>query len=359
MEIAIRLPGGTWELRPTQPYEREAQLQELLGAHPHLIPLHQLGDEVLAPRVALREVPLRPAGSLDLLAVDEAGNLTLVECKLDANVESKRTVIGQIVEYASALWRMAYDDLDRLVSERAGSSLAKLMELALADDDDWSPQDFREAVERHLKAGDFRLVVAVDQVNDRLRSMVEYLNEAGPSAMKLHLLEMRYFTSGETQVLIPQLHGSSPPTVSRRGRVNARMDGDAFLTGCDDHGRSFFSALLSASEAADIGIEWLRTGFRLKPEGASVTILRGHPASVARGQRLVFLVSKWKERLPHDVLEMMMQKLSELPDAAQRFQNKKVVLNSIDDRFGPKQARLIVETLVEVSKALRAEDSDH
>lgn len=88
-------------------------------------------------------------------------------------------------------------------------------------------------------------------------------------------------------------------------------------------------------------------------------ILRGHPASVVSGQRLVFPVSKWKERLPHGVLEIMTEKLSALPDAAQRFQNKKVVLNAIDDRFGAKQARLIVEALVEASQALRVEDSDH
>ncbi|MGH3641706.1 MAG: hypothetical protein ACREJT_04550 [Myxococcota bacterium] len=104
MEIAIRRAGGSWELRPTQPYEREAQLQELLATQPNLIPLHQLGDQVLVPRVAVRELPLRPAGVLDVLAADEAGGLTLVECKLDANVESKRTVIGQVFEYASALW---------------------------------------------------------------------------------------------------------------------------------------------------------------------------------------------------------------------------------------------------------------
>lgn len=355
MEIAIRLPGGNWELRPTQPYEGETQLQELLRAHPHLVPLHQLGDEILGPRIAVRELPLRPAGTLDVLAVDEAGGLTLIECKLDKNAESKRTVLGQIVEYASALWRMPYDDLDVLVSGRAGRSLTELMEAALGDDDEWSPEDFRESVDRNLKAGDFRLIVAVDQVNDRLRLMVEYLNEAGPSAMKVHLLEMRYFTSGETQVLIPQLHGSTP-TVSRRERTSQKMTRDAFLAGCNEQGRPFFSALLSALDNAGIPIEWLRTGFRIKFQGAP-TFFRGHPAIATKGQRLVFLASKWKERLPQAVGHSIVRKLSALPDAAQRFENAKVVLNSIDDRFGAEQVCLIVESLVEVSKALREEDS--
>lgn len=54
----------------------------------------------------------------------------------------------------------------------------------------------------------------------------------------------------------------------------------------------------------------------------------------------------------------MTEKLSALPDAAQRFQNKKVVLNAIDDRFGAKQARLIVEALADASQAICTEDSD-
>jgi len=353
MEIAIRRAGSKWELRATEPYDREKQLQELLGDQPDLIPLHHLGDQVLNPCVAVRELPLRPAGMLDLLAVDEAGNLTLVECKLDANAESKRTVVAQVVEYASALWRMEYDDLDLLVRERSGSSLADLVRAKVGDDDEWAAEDFRTGVERHLKAGDFRLIVAVDQVNDRLRAMIEYLNEAGPSAMSLHLLEVRRFVSGETEVLIPQLHGSAPTTPMRAG-TGQKTNRDSFLAGCDEYGRNFFSALFSAADASGVMVDWGDVGFTLAlyDGDARVPVLRGYPAASAKGQRLVLQVVLWKERLPQQIAELLEYRLSELPGAPGRFENKKLVLKPIDGRFRVDHARVIVETLTEASRVL-------
>lgn len=355
MEIAIRRSGQPWQLRPTQPYEREAQLQELLGAQPNLIPLHQLGDQVLAPRVAVRELPLRPAGTLDLLAVDEAGGLTLVECKLDANVESKRTVIGQVLEYASALWRMEYNDLDALVRNRTDRALGDLMEAALTDDDlEWSPEDFRTGVERHLKAGDFRLIVAVDQVNDRLRAIVEYLNGAGSSAMRLHLLEVRYFVSGDTEVLIPQLHGEAPtPT---RAVTTSKNNREAFLAGGDEVGRRFFSAVLAGVEAIGVQPEWSAVAFTIAVivHDRRVPVLRGYPAAAARGQRLTLLPGSWRAALPPQVAQDLERRLAALPGMHTQVSASKIPV-PVDRRFGEPQARIIVEAITELVNALEAE----
>lgn len=352
MEIAIRRAGGAWQLRPTQPYEREGQLQELLGGQPNLIPLHQLGDQVLTPRVAIRELPLRPAGTLDLLAVDEAGGLTLVECKLDANVESKRTVIGQVLEYASALWRMEYDHLDAVVCNRTDRSLADLMDAALTrDDPEFSPEDFRAGVERHLKAGDFRLTVAVDQVNDRLRAIVEYLNNAGPSSMSLHLLEVRYFVSGDSEVLIPQLHGEvSLPT---RTVATGKNDREAFLAGCDDAGRRFFSAILAGIEAIGLRPDSAAVAFTIAvtADDHRVPILRGYPAAAARGQRLTLLPGLWRAALPAGAVQRLERQLAVLPGMPSEVSASKIPI-PVDGRFHEVQAKAIVEAVTELVNAL-------
>lgn len=356
MEIAIRRAGGAWQLRPTQPYEREAQLQELLGAQPNLIPLHQLGDQVLAPRVAVRELPLRPAGTLDLLGVDEGGGLTLVECKLDANVESKRTVIGQVFEYASALWRMEYDYLDALVRNRTSRGLADLVEAAVGDDSEWSPEDFRTAVERHLKAGDFRLIVAVDQVNDRLRAIVEYLNNTGPSGMSLHLLEARYFVSGDTEVLIPQLHGETPaPT---RVVTTGRNNREAFLAGCDDGGRRFFSAVLAGVEAIGVQPDWAAVAFTIAVtiDNRRVPVLRGYPAAAARGQRLTLLRGSWRASLSAVIAQRLEQRLGALPGMPAELPASKIPI-PVDGRFGDVQAKLIVDAVAELVQRLENEQA--
>ena len=81
----------------------EEALQKLLEENPNLIPGKQIApSSELPPKFALlrREMPLS-GWSLDHLFVDQYGVPTLVEAKLIQNPESRREVIGQIIEYAA------------------------------------------------------------------------------------------------------------------------------------------------------------------------------------------------------------------------------------------------------------------
>jgi hypothetical protein len=81
----------------------EDALQRLLEKHPEVIPGKQIvSPDQDPPRFFLlrREMPVS-GWSLDHLFVDQNGILTLVEAKLFQNPESRRDVIGQIVEYAA------------------------------------------------------------------------------------------------------------------------------------------------------------------------------------------------------------------------------------------------------------------
>jgi hypothetical protein len=82
------------------PVKAEKELQELLAESPSLIPADDIRDGFSPLVVAVREFGLPGSGNTDLLAFSSAGEITIVECKLAANAEIKRTVIGQILEYA-------------------------------------------------------------------------------------------------------------------------------------------------------------------------------------------------------------------------------------------------------------------
>ncbi|MBC8417198.1 MAG: hypothetical protein H8E10_01220 [Desulfobacterales bacterium] len=81
----------------------EDALQTLFEKYPQLIPGRQIdpGSED-PPRFILlrREMPVG-GWALDHLFADQRGVLTLVETKLIENPESRREVIGQIIEYAA------------------------------------------------------------------------------------------------------------------------------------------------------------------------------------------------------------------------------------------------------------------
>ena len=223
--------SNAWQHAEEAPFRNEAQLQELLYEDPSLIPFEDLGEGVVAPRVFVREAGLPGSGSTDLIGVDDAGSITVIECKLATNPEQKRKVVGQVLEYAAFLWRMEYDGFERLFEkECAASNAAGLAELvAPVDDAEWSEAEFRGNVESTLKNGDFCLVIAVDSLNDELQRIIEYLNRRQQEATTVCAVEVGYFTGDGFEALSPRILG--PKTGDKKGTgANEKWDEARFFT---------------------------------------------------------------------------------------------------------------------------------
>ena len=195
----------------------EAELQTLLAETPSLIPVDDIRDGFSPLVAAVRECGLPGSGNTDLLSFSAAGEITIVECKLAANADSKRKVIGQILEYAAHLWQMTYDELDNRVQKIEGKPLARLIEEAVSAD--WDEEAFRNGIKQSLETGSFALIVVVDRMNEELRRIIRYVNACGgQSAFSLHALEIERFAEQGVEILVPRLHGESvkappPPPV--------------------------------------------------------------------------------------------------------------------------------------------------
>src|SRR4051794_25502430 len=101
--MLIRHNGGDWHEPVMTAYENEATLQKLLADTPRLLPGAQTG-----PALVVSELHVL-AGYIDMVAISLEGEITLVECKLRANSEIRRHIVGQVFAYASSLWRCSYD----------------------------------------------------------------------------------------------------------------------------------------------------------------------------------------------------------------------------------------------------------
>jgi hypothetical protein len=138
--------------------EKERELRNRIWESPSLLP----GFD--APAAAAKEVPVRRAGSADVVVVDAEGKIAIVECKRAANPECRRWVIGQVLEYAAGLWKLEYEDFERLLAAR-GTALTK----PFKDVPGWDGENFRSAVSRNLGAGAFQLIIAVDEMTESLK----------------------------------------------------------------------------------------------------------------------------------------------------------------------------------------------
>jgi len=203
-----------WEEVPSAVYTNEAELQELLAASPSLVPLPDVRGGQAELLVAVKEFGLPGSGAADIVAFSERGDIAVVECKLEANQQAKREVVGQILEYGAYLWNTSYEELDRRVKSATGRSLAELMHQEVGEKE-WSEEDFRASVTDSLAKGRFLLIVAVDAINDELQRIIRYVNAVGEAAFSLHALELRRFKKDKADILVPHLYGQgegpSPP----------------------------------------------------------------------------------------------------------------------------------------------------
>jgi len=202
-------------------FTEEGKLQDYLEKYPSLIPLSEIVEGASDLLCIGREVSV-PSGAVDLLFIDKDGLLTIVETKLVKNPGIRREVIGQIIEYASYISQWTVDDVYRIANEYGKSNLDEVMGNM--------GEDFRSNIERNLRNGKMRLIIAVDELIEPLRATVTFLNSY--SNFDILLLQISSFEESKSRkVLIPLLFGYTPPT-SKQGGGSRKIDEKTFLDRC-------------------------------------------------------------------------------------------------------------------------------
>ena len=200
----------------------EDALQKLLEEHPELLPGTQIGsDPDDPPRFALlrREMPVGGSWSLDHLYVDQFGILTLVETKLYQNAESRRSVVGQIIEYASnaqvswgngnlkdktdEYWSRKNLETSEMIKEKFGPDLDI--------DQLWID------IEENLNRGRIRLIIASDEIRPEVKQMIEFLNGEFRNTEVLGLELSCYAEEDDSVIIVPRIIGQTEKSKIGKG----------------------------------------------------------------------------------------------------------------------------------------------
>jgi len=168
----------------------EHPLRDLVYERPEIVPVAQLEPEIGTVVSVAKELNLPGAGLIDVLLVSEFGRLVIVECKLWRNPQARREVIGQVLDYARELARYAYEDLQRVISNRLGRRGNVLYELARAAGSTIGEAAFVDRVARDLATGRFLLLVAGDGITEGMQRIGEYLRAQPGLAFDLGLMEI-------------------------------------------------------------------------------------------------------------------------------------------------------------------------
>ena len=269
-------------------FATEDELQALIAEHPELLDGEQIrpGD---ARRWILikREKGIAPAAgsgalwAVDHLIVDQNAVPTLVEVKRGSNPEVRRTIIGQMLEYAAhapETWtveelREAFEGGAREDGRDPDDELAALLDTEGEPDAD----GFWEDVSTNLAARRLRLLFVADAIPDPLARVVTFLNAQMPG-IEVLAVEIKRFRGEFVQTVVPRVIGRAAGS-SARGRSGPRLTRESFLDGfADADVRGVAARLLQAAEESG-GLGWYQASF-----GVSIRVkcsLRPQPVSVA------------------------------------------------------------------------------
>ncbi len=186
----------------------EAWYQKLLYDHPALIPVDEL-EPAFAPLIPLARELQTGNGPVDVAFINPDGYITLVETKLWNNPDARRTVVAQIIEYASGLSKLTYADLCKEVrrARRGESNAATTNETTEEGGDPILPlvrgqPGFNEArfidtVTTNLRRGRFLLLIVGNGIREGVEGLAEVMQKSPLLGFTLALVETAVYKMGE------------------------------------------------------------------------------------------------------------------------------------------------------------------
>jgi hypothetical protein len=308
--------GKSESMTPVLVKDEEKELQNLLNKNFDLLPGDQIDpDNPCRWMLIKREMPVPDPctgfdrWSIDFFFVDQKATPTFVECKRYQDTRARREVIGQVLEYAangqhywSAKEMCALADT---TAKADNCSIERAFQQLDPDIGD-SPDDFFQEVERHLKAGEVRLVFFMEQAPSELKRLVEFLNKQMQSVEVL-IVEARQHSRNGTKVVVPALFGFTEQireikrTMGDRDRDPVAVDWESFSknmqqNGVDERQIAGIKKLYDACKSLQADILWGR-GVLLgsfRPKWAAICSNAAPFAVYANGRLEVHLSSMHK-----------------------------------------------------------------
>ena len=277
--IYTRTERGKLEPLEEERFSTEDELQVLIAEHPELLDGEQIrpGDPrrwiLITREKGIAETSDAAARwAIDLLIIDQDAVPTLAEVKRGSNPEIRRTIVGQMLEYAAyAAQTWTADELRRTFEESTnakgldpGDELATL----LGEDGEPDADSFWQNVSTNLVARRLRLLFVADDIPDPLERVVEFLN-GQMSGIEVLAVEIKQFRGKSTQTLVPRVIGRTAGLSHVRsapGASPALLTRELFLDrfASDDKARGVADRLFDVARKSEGILQWGPSGVSVR-----------------------------------------------------------------------------------------------
>jgi hypothetical protein len=318
---------------------REIDLEVLLESNPEYF--------FEGTRIAIigRQVTTNLNTFIDLLGIDENGNTVVVELKRD---KTPRETLAQILEYASFVDNLDYDQLNEIYQNYSGED-AGLDEFHR---EYFGGNESDKAVSWNKAA---KLVIVAQDITPEIKQTSLYLRKKG---LDVFCLEFKYFVNDSQMKMI-----SSDIVVGDeeflRGRISSstqlpKTDRDKFYDSLDGNGKRVFDSLFRFAESEGLMFRWGSKGFSLNVtmDNAFVGLCFGYPPHSVFKQSIYtgFEEIQKKVNNAQEIIDEYQGKIEELGEFVPAKSNQKWVITK---EYSNKQVEALLSVLKEISERIR------
>ena len=213
MSVFIKNKDEFDDLTPIS-FPHEIDLSNLIINNSEIFPITNYSEEGTKWIPISVEVKLE-TGELDILGIDDAGDIYIIESKLSRN-EDKKTVRQQVTDYCHALlklkeqptgWEKFYDKIKTAnKSKEAEPYVFHNKNLEDIIKENLEEEDFErclKGVENSFDKGMYTLVVAIDRIPKKLRISIDGQNEIDAKhRIPTFALEINEFTTTSNEKIV-------------------------------------------------------------------------------------------------------------------------------------------------------------
>lgn len=231
MAIIVSKDGkGAVKLNQT-PFGLEDTIQQYIYDNPESIPLYDIRQDIQLLILAREFGTL--SGPIDAIGIDREGELYLVETKLYKNPD-KRTVVAQVLDYGASLWK-AHPDFDSFLLQ-LNTSVQKNFQQTIRERiqsffslEEAVTEEIITNMGKNLEEGNFKFVVLMDTMHDRLKDLILYMNQN--SKFDIYGVELEYYKHDEFEIIIPKLFGAEvKKDIASRKADNTFISNQEFIS---------------------------------------------------------------------------------------------------------------------------------
>lgn len=189
--IVIKRQTKNEILEPSQ-FKDEHELESIICNHPQL--LTRDDDQELF--FVKRQLNI-DSGIVDVVMLTADGLPAIVEVKLAKNPETRRKIVGQLIDYVATITTYTVDEFNDLLD----GALENVLSEICIDDAEFRRK--RQLIGSYLRAGVVRYILVVDTVNQDLERIVKFLALRSNLDIRLVSVEKYISENGET-IFVPK-----------------------------------------------------------------------------------------------------------------------------------------------------------